>query len=749
MDTETPFRANVGAMGSQKYEAVDPVDLQAGPSRGHNYPPDYSHMSIPLSNLSPLSSRANTLRPDPALRYDPERAPGMPTGSGSWKKIEHSYQEFDPARDATEAHLAFADGDIPNNQASKLYNYLLNVSIVSRWIVFIVPVMVWGVGLLWWSIWLSVCWGGWWTALAASMILPRIIRRTIGVIAVGTRRYLDWLQVLHRYVAIFLWTLAIFISYNPLINARQKSATPNSVKIIDLGQKLFFAFLVCAAVLLFEKFSIQWIAGSYHEKSYAERIADQKFAVKSLVTLYRNSKNVGRPDALRADSAKDALNPRQFFKRALEGVRNVATTTTTAFGNVASEIAGSSVLQPNSPQSIVLTALESANQSRLLARRLFYSFAKPNTDYMLVEDVAPFFPTSEEADLVFALFDQDSNGDASRDEVEMAVMEFHREQQSIEHSMQDLDSAVGRLDNIFMSLYVVIAILIVAVALEAQVATLVTSAGTLVLTSIIFLFIKHPFDVGDRVVINSTSYTVKEIHLLSTIFIDSDGGSVQAPNTVLNGKCFIQNIRRSPQMSESFTFDVNYTTTFENVESLRQKMLTFVTTERRDFHPAFDIVVVGPFPRQAKMTLQADIKYKSNGQQGHLKVVAKRRNKWLCALKAALAEVGIYGPSGNPHAEPGTQRYTECLGTSVQAPAGGWKLSGKDSVIREFVPCPFVQFSHEPPPVDGTDDIFGDPDEVCIPHMTSPRRQGEPRQPVTMPTASTFIPPSSSLGPPH
>lgn len=178
MDTETPFRANVGAMGSQKYEAVDPVDLQTGSSRSHNYPPDYSHMSIPLSNLpvSPLSSRANTLHPDPALRYDPERAPGMPvsTGSGSWRKIEHSYQEFDPARDATEAHLAFADGDIPNNQAcsfaapllvvtislkaSKLYNYLLNVSIVrtttffnlrcliyrkvSRWIVFIVPVMV-------------------------------------------------------------------------------------------------------------------------------------------------------------------------------------------------------------------------------------------------------------------------------------------------------------------------------------------------------------------------------------------------------------------------------------------------------------------------------------------------------------------------------------------------------------------------------------------------------------------------------
>lgn len=43
--------------------------------------------------------------------------------------------------------------------------------------------------------------------------------------------------------------------------------------------------------------------------------------------------------------------------------------------------------------------------------------------------------------------------------------ECHREQLSIEHSMRDLDSAVGRLDNILMSLYFVVAIIIIAVAL--------------------------------------------------------------------------------------------------------------------------------------------------------------------------------------------------------------------------------------------------------------------------------------------
>jgi small-conductance mechanosensitive channel len=55
-----------------------------------------------------------------------------------------------------------------------------------------------------------------------------------------------------------------------------------------------------------------------------------------------------------------------------------------------------------------------------------------------------------------------------------------------------------------------------------------------VLGSIIFLFIKHPFDVGDRINVNTVSYTVKEIWLLSTVLVDSNGTLVQSPNTLLN-----------------------------------------------------------------------------------------------------------------------------------------------------------------------------------------------------------------------
>ena len=89
-------------------------------------------------------------------------------------------------------------------------------------------------------------------------------------------------------------------------------------------------------------------------------------------------------------------------------------------------------------------------------------------------------------------------------------------------------------------------------------------------------------------------------------------------------------------MSESFKFEVAYSTTFEQIEALRAKMLAFVQSESRDFLPSFDVTIDGKsrqcspllrfndeppldIPDQEKTCLSADIKYKSNWQQGALK----------------------------------------------------------------------------------------------------------------------------------
>jgi hypothetical protein len=50
-----------------------------------------------------------------------------------------------------------------------------------------------------------------------------------------------------------------------------------------------------------------------------------------------------------------------------------------------------------------------------------------------------------------------------------------------------------------------------------------------------------------------------------------------------------------------------------------------------------------------------------------LNLIVKRRNKWMCALKTALAEVKIYGPNGNPDGPPQVSRYTKVPWSTVHA----------------------------------------------------------------------------------
>jgi hypothetical protein len=82
-----------------------------------------------------------------------------------------------------------------------------------------------------------------------------------------------------------------------------------------------------------------------------DRIAEQKKAMHVLVTLYSNSSDIpGRNDTMidKVDTKPKPPDPARLFKRALKGVRNAATTTTTALGNVASEIAGRCVHEVSS-----------------------------------------------------------------------------------------------------------------------------------------------------------------------------------------------------------------------------------------------------------------------------------------------------------------------------------------------------------------------------------------------------------------
>ena len=57
-----------------------------------------------------------------------------------------------------------------------------------------------------------------------------------------------------------------------------------------------------------------------------------------------------------------------------------------------------------------------------LARRIFHSFAKQGSEYLMLEDIEKFFPTHEGALAAFTLFDKDENGDVTKEEIEVACL---------------------------------------------------------------------------------------------------------------------------------------------------------------------------------------------------------------------------------------------------------------------------------------------------------------------------------------
>ncbi|GAA5936268.1 uncharacterized protein JCM15063_002764 [Sporobolomyces koalae] len=592
-------------------------------------------------------------------------------------------------------NLQFAEGDFitpSKNWFSRAFFAVYNSSFIVRWLIYIVPILailwipaiigftaakdgaIWSVPLLWWSIWLTVVWCGWWGAALVAKLGPKVLHNTLGVIAPELRHYITYIKATEFYVGAAGWALANWISFLPLINGHTTSSkSSNTLRLMTQG--LFGIFLVLV-LLLGEKLVIQIIAHNFHKKSYEDRITEQKFQINSLIALYLNSRDIGRTDTLdgamkRPKNKRLNSDPTLLVKKAVKGAKKVAQTATTVIGTVASEIAGERVLQPNSPSSMVVTALGSTNKTKQLARRIYYSFCPNYRTGLVLADISRCFRNREETERAFAIFDRDLNGDATLEEIEMACLDIHRERLALQRSMRDIDSAVARLDGIFVTLWWVISALIIAGLLDASFNSLVASAGTFILglswligttaqeiiASSIFLFIKHAYDVGDKVEIDGLQYIVLEMHLLSTIFKKIDGTVCQAPHSLLNTK-FVQNYRRSGPIWESFVFDVDFSTSFEKIEALRVRMLEFLESEKRDFIPSIDISIKD-FEGQGKLTLSALINYKTSWQNGALKT--QRRNKWICALKVAMAELAIFGPgeAGNPAPAPaGPVEYT-------------------------------------------------------------------------------------------
>ncbi|KAH7635609.1 Mechanosensitive ion channel-domain-containing protein [Sordaria sp. MPI-SDFR-AT-0083] len=567
--------------------------------------------------------------------------------------------------------------------------------------------------LFWLFLWIEISWLSLWTAKLVAHVLPSVFMFLCGVVSAGTRKYANVLAALEINFSLFLWSLATWLVF-------KFRFTDDSLEWVHTIKRILLSVFISLGVLLGEKAIVQLISISYHQRSFANRIQDSKRDIYLLGLLYEASRTLFPmycpefadedyviSDSINAllirDRAEKARGGTSTPMRLVGDVGRIGDKITSVFGNIASEITGKNVFNPTSAHSIVIEALEKVRSSEAMARRIWMSFAAEGEEALLLEDIVEVLGEHhrEEAEECFNAIDADQNGDISLDEMIRKVVDIGKERKAIAHSMKDISQALTVFDKVLLFVVLIIVIIIFLVVFQSSfVATLATAGTTLLslsfvfavttqefLGSCIFLFVKHPYDVGDRVDIKGPDFQqliVEKISLLYTVFTRIDKMQVvQVPNIQLNN-LWIENVTRSKAMKETVDVAVSYDTSFEEIELLRLELEKFVCSPEnsRDFQPDITIMIndVGNLD---KMTLKIQIKHKSNWHNEAVRCT--RRSKFMCALALALKAVPINAPGGGGEALGGPTNPAYSVAVTDDFAAMAREKADKDKEAAKMV----------------------------------------------------------------
>ncbi|KAJ2893005.1 putative mechanosensitive ion channel family protein [Zalerion maritima] len=564
-----------------------------------------------------------------------------------------------------------------------------------------------GVKLRWFGIWLETVWLSLWAARIVTAIIPYIFKILASVL--GSTNGKNWKDIGHQLelpTAIFFWLLAVLISFLPIVNNHRapnpalKDGELTDITWINVVQKIIIACFSLAAMNFVEKILMQWIAVSFHQRTYAKRIEDHKIALAYLVKLYEHSKTkINCEDSIWEAAGGD---PGSGARTPLRALQNNARNVVSGVGNVVNRMAGDFTgrkFKVNHPRKVVLEMIKTTESAQTLARLIFRSLHDGDSEVITLKNMELAFEAQEEADACFNLLDRDLNGDLTMAELEGTCDEIHREKKAIAANVKDLDSVIKKLDNVFLTICIIITIIVFVSIISGSAASALASAGTAVLglawvlqstaqeflQSVIFVFVKHPYDVGDRVTIYGNTgttltgddYYVTEIHLLFTAFKKLEGHIVQAPNSVLNS-LFILNHQRSSGLADPIPLVMRFGTAPDLIEQLKERMLMFVEENKRDYQSKI-ITEVKSIDEVYSFTMNFIFFHKSSFQNELIRL--NRHNKFVSQLMYEMHNLGIEGPrrqqpGGNPQypfywtqVSPPTYRSSE-VAASGPVPTG-------------------------------------------------------------------------------
>ncbi|KAL4186634.1 hypothetical protein AMTRI_Chr09g34930 [Amborella trichopoda] len=271
--------------------------------------------------------------------------------------------------------------------------------------------------------------------------------------------------------------------------------------------------------------------------------------------------------------------------------------------------------------------IRSEYEAKAAAKKIFNNVAKRGAKYFDLVDLLRFM-REDEAQKTMSLFEGTKETKrVSKMALRNWVVHAFRERRHLSLTLNDTKTAVNKLHqmvNVVVCIIVlVIWLLILGIAtthllvfISSQLLLVVFIFGNsckMVFEAIIFLFVMHPFDVGDRCEIDSVQMIVEEMNILTTVFLRYDNQKITYPNTVL-ATLPISNYYRSPDMGDTVEFSIHLATPMEKIALLKERIKGYIESKPDHWYEN-PTVVLKDVENMNKIKLAVWLQHKMNHQE--------------------------------------------------------------------------------------------------------------------------------------
>ncbi|XP_030449630.2 mechanosensitive ion channel protein 6-like [Syzygium oleosum] len=243
--------------------------------------------------------------------------------------------------------------------------------------------------------------------------------------------------------------------------------------------------------------------------------------------------------------------------------------------------------------------INSESEARAAAKKIFQNVAQQGSRHIYIEDLMRFMPEDEVVKTMSLFEGASESHKISKSCLKNWVVNAFRERRALALTLDDTKTAVNKLHrmvNILVGILIAIVWLLILGIATKKFLLLISSQLLLVVfifgnsckmtfEAIIFLFVMHPFDVGDRCEVDGVQMVVEEMNILTTVFLRYDNQKIIIPNSVLATKA-ISNFYRSPDMGDVVEFCVHISTPTEKIATMKQRITSYIENKKDHWYPA-------------------------------------------------------------------------------------------------------------------------------------------------------------------